>query len=256
MRRAAFGLGLLALLGAPGVGLADWPYLTEEASTLGPGRSNLAAGVTRTLQKTDHQRGGKGVLWTYPGLEGTLGVGPHAEVSFQYELLWFDPADGASGRYDSGDLRLWTKLGVAPSWVDGLAVLFGVKLPNASDDRALGTDETDVFLGALYGFGLGPARADLNLGVGILGDPRRPGAQNDLLTWGGSLRTPVGKGVEAGVDLVGRADPLHWNHTRDYVILSGVLGWRRGAWLASLAVRQGYAAYEGWGWALGLTWEP
>ncbi len=252
MRLAAALLGLALV---PAAGFAHWPYLAEEASTLPEGRTRSAAGVTRTLHQTEHLRGGRGVLWTYPEIEGTVGVGSRAEISLQYEVLWFDPEEAGHGRYDTGDLRLWTKVGLPPGWLDGFAFRFGAKLPNTSEVRGLGTDESDVFLSALYGFRAGDARIDLSLGLGILGNQTTNAAQDDVLTWGASARLPLGAGFEAGVEGAGRSGPFGLHRRRDLATLAVVFGRAFGPWRLDLAGRRGLRDAQGWGWAAGLTWE-
>lgn len=253
--RTLSGFAAALLLFLPCGAWAQWPYLTEEASTLGEGRYSLSAGASQTFQESAHLRGGKGTLWTFPEVEGTLGVGPQAEVSFQYELLWFDPDDERTGRYDSGDLRLWTKLALFPGAVSGLALRFGVKLPNASEHRGLGTDETDVFLAALYGHSLGPVRFDLNAGLAILGDPNKSQSQDDLFTWGAALRAPVWGRLRAGAEAVGQLGPFGVGRRRDFLTVAAVVGWQGVRWRFDVAGRRGLEDAESWGWVAGVTYE-
>lgn len=244
---------LLLALGLPA--RAEWPYLTEESSTVGEGRYSLSAGISETYQRSKHLPGGEGKLWTFPELEGTLGVGPYAEVSFQYELLWFDPGEGDSGAYDTGDLRLWTKLALLPGSVRGLALRIGVKLPNASADRGLGTNETDFFLAALYGRRLGELRFDVNAGLAILGDPHRSQTQDDLVTWGVALRGPVWGRLRAGAEASCRSGPFGVGRRRDFATVAAVVGWHGTRWRLDAAGRRGFQDAESWGWVAGVTYE-
>ena len=66
----------------------------------------------------------------------------------------------------------------------GLGILIGTKLPNASDETGLGTDETDFFLGLALSRSLGVHELRLNLGLAVLGDPSVQASQEDLLTYG------------------------------------------------------------------------
>jgi len=256
MRRIASVLLLaLAVLAVPGWVGAEWPYLTEEATNLGEGRFSLSAGVGQAFQGDGHPRGGEGVLWTLPEVEGTLGVGSRAEVSFQYELLWFNPRDEREGVYGSGDLRLWTKLVLFPAEFQSLSLRFGVKLPNAADERGLGSDETDVFLSLLYGARLGPALLTLNGGLGLIGNPRRNQSQEDLFTWGAALRAPLWRRLWVGAEGAGYSGPFGPERRQDVATLALVLDWRAERWRASLAGRRGIQDSPGWGWVAGLTYE-
>ncbi len=256
MRRYPAALLLaLACIASPSWVGAEWPYLTEEASTLGEGRFSLSAGASQTFQEAEHLRGGEGVLWTFPEVEGTLGVGSQAEVSFQYELLWFDPEDERSGTYESGDLRLWTKLVLFPSTVQNLSLRFGVKLPNASNERGLGSDETDVFLSLLYGARLGPAQLTLNAGLGLLGDPSKNQSQDDVFTWGAALRAPLWRRLWVGAEGSGYTGPFGVDRKTDVVTLAAVADWRADRWRLSVAGRRGIEDSLSWGWVAGLTYE-
>ncbi|GAB4260546.1 MULTISPECIES: hypothetical protein [Deferrisoma] len=254
LRRAfLFAVAVLPLCGP--AARAEWPYLTEEASTLGERGWSASLGVSRTWQHSEFLRGGKGVLWTFPEVEATLGVGPHAEVSAQYELLWFDPADDREGSYESGDVRLWTKLSLFPETLRGFSFRFGVKLPNASDRRGLGTDETDVFLTGLWDVEAGPVLVSLNAGLGILGDPTKNGSQDDVFTWAGAARLPLAGGrFRVGVDAAGYSGPFGVHRKRDFATYGVVLDWVLGRWRLSLGGRRGTQDALGWGWVAGVTY--
>jgi len=250
-------VGVLAALGLllPAAAGAEWPYLTEEASTVGLGHFSLSAGVSRTEQDSPFLPGGRGVFWTLPEFQGTLGVGPHAEVSFDYALLYFDPSGGGATVYQSGDLRLWTKLDVLPAKGHDLSIRFGVKLPNAPDDHGLGTDNTDFFAALLLDVHLGSALLSLNAGLGILGSTETNQAQDDVFTWGAALRGPIGASFSAGFDASGYAGPWGIRIKHEYAWLGPVLTWRNGGFRIDLAGRRGIVDALGWGWVLGASYE-
>jgi hypothetical protein len=184
-----------------------------------------------------------------PEAEARLGVGPHAEVSANYEVFWLQPSDGGDAVYDSGDVRLWTKLTLLPAYLRGVAVRFGVKLPNAANEHGLGTDEADVFLMGLYDFQVGGLEGTVNLGLGILGDPEHNSAQNDVLTWAGSLRAPLPRGFRLGGEASGWADGHHQPTT-----FALVLDWTWQRWRLSLAGRRGVRDALSWGEVVGVTY--
>ncbi len=251
---AAFALAL-ALAAVPAA-RAEWPYLVEEATTLEAGRVSLSAGVAFSWQDVDTLLGGRGRRWSVPQVEASLGVGPAAEVSAAYEFLGFDPADERDWASGSGDLRLWTKLGLFPDQVDGLALRFGVKLPNASETRGLGTDETDFLASLLYARGVGPAVVTLNAGLGLLGSPERNRSQDDVWTWGAQVRAPAGRWFRFGLEAVGQHGPFGLEVKRDFVTLAGVAEVMTGPWRWSVSGRRGIQDALSWGWAAGVSWAP
>lgn len=252
----AFRGGVLALgaaLGALGTARAEWPVLAEEASNLPWGGYSISAGVSRTDQDSRDLPGGKGTRWTLPELHGTLGLGPRAEVSFDYDFFYLDRSGGGDAA-ESGDLRLWTKLVLLPGERQTLSLRFGVKLPNAHDENGLGTDETDFFASLLYGARAGPATVALNAGLGVLGDPERDQTQNDVFTWAAAVGVPVWKALSATVDASGSSGPFGVGRREDYAAFGVVLDWGSGPWRFSAAGRKGIEDAESWGWVAGVTY--
>ncbi len=256
MRRSVPALALaLAVAAFPFRVVAEWPYLTEEASTQGEGHVSVAVGVSRTWQDSAELPGGTGVLWTLPEVDVTIGVGPHAEVSASYGLFWFDPGGGGESTYESGDLRLWTKLRLFPSQIQDLSLRFGAKLPNAGNEGGLGTDETDFFLAALYDLRFGTAVLSLNAGLGLLGSPERNQSQDDVFTWGAALRGPLWRRLWVGCEAGGYSGPFGLERKMDYATLAAVLGWHGERWRFDVAGRRGVQDALSWGWAAGVTYE-
>ncbi len=250
----------LALLGGEHA-RAEWPYLTEEASNLTLGQYSLSVGVGRTVQQKSFRQFGvlptprEGTLWTLPEVEGTLGVGPRAEVSLHYQVLYSEPEGGGGGRSGSGDLRLWTKLGLFAREAHRGALRFGMKIPSASDRDDLGTNETDFFLAALWDLYLGQTLLSMNAGLAVLGNPARNRSQDDLVTWGTALRGPVWRRLWAGAEATGESGPFGVGRKRDFVTFGSALGWRAEHWRFSVAGRRGAGDTRNWGWLVGLTHE-
>ena len=73
-------------------------------------------------------------------------------------------------------------------------VRFATKLPNASNESGLGLDTTDFYASILVGKTVGSVRMVGNVGFGILGDPTRGDRQNDVLTYGISVRARADQG--------------------------------------------------------------
>lgn len=253
-------IGCLCVAAAGGPAAAQWPYLTEEASSLREGRTSLSVGVGRRDREREgryHLENGRtppaGVYWSIPELQGTLGVGSRAEVSFDYEYLLVQPDGSRRVREDSGDLRLWTKLGLVRGGRQDLSLRFGVKLPNST---YLGTNETDFFVAALYDLRAGGWVATANLGLGLITRPERNQSQEDQLLWGVSLRWQgSGDGFRGGVETAGANGPYGVKRQRDARLYAGVLGWQWGNWRLDGSLRAGVHDWAGWGWLAGVTWD-
>lgn len=89
-----------------------------------------------------------------------------------------------------GDVSFWVTVNALPQRRSRIALGFalGAKLPNASDESGLGTDESDTFLAFLMGHSARDFEWRLNLGLAILGDPLVDSSQEDLLTYGLAFR--------------------------------------------------------------------
>jgi hypothetical protein len=191
--RLAVVLSLLAAFAgsaAQAQTLSGRPFRTEAASTLDWGEHALELGGEYRSEMTPLPILGAGVqgdYWRVPVLRYRAGLG-RAEVQVAGALMTGfspDPA-GLDSEDEVGDFAIWLKIEAlreAPGR-PGLGVLVGTKLPNASDETGLGTDETDVFLALALSKTTGVHELRLNLGLAILGDPATDSSQEDLLTYG------------------------------------------------------------------------
>lgn len=112
-----------------------------------------------------------------------VGVGSRVEIQTRFEFLYNDEqrAGESNSAYGAGDARLFTKVRLFSErkrW-PALGLRFGAKLPNASKDDHLGTDETDFGIESLISKDFGMVAAHANLGLLILGNPGPvPGAED------------------------------------------------------------------------------
>ncbi len=136
------------------------------------------------------------------GLSGRWAPAPGVIITARYAVLRavFDDGTVATG---SGDLKLgtaaraWTGTRSAPEvWL-----WWEAKLPNASDFEGssprdnvygLGTDETDVTVGAGLRWDLEPVTVDAVAGLAILGDPFSFANQDDAAVAWLSAAAPLG----------------------------------------------------------------
>jgi hypothetical protein len=68
-----------------------------------------------------------------------------------------------------------------------IGLRFATRLPNAGNEKGLGTDTMDFFQSLLIGKSIGSTRVVGNFGMAILSDPTRGDRQNDVLTYGFSV---------------------------------------------------------------------
>jgi len=101
-------------------------------------------------------------------------------VRFDDEATDHEPLEDGFG---SGDLRVRSRFAVLVEqpWSPALAAQINIKLPNASARDGFGTNETDLELGLLVSKALGPVDLHGSVALGILGDPTRRAAQDDVL---------------------------------------------------------------------------
>ena len=128
-----------------------------------------------------------GDLLRVPELRYRIGFG-RAELSVG-GAAWqtFSPDSSAlDDESEPGDISFWVTVNALKQRRSRVALAFalGAKMPNASDESGLGTDEADTFFAVLLGHSSREFEWRLNLGLAILGDPVHDASQEDLLTYG------------------------------------------------------------------------
>lgn len=204
--RRILWMALLALAGWPSAHAGMRPFQVETADLLPAGEVELDAGLSaawdarRALFPDD-----RGSDLRAPVLGLRTGLGSWAELRVEGDLYRrFDPDDGSTAD-GAGDWRFGTKLRFGPSGArQAWAAWLGVKLPVASDNEGLGTNETDVEARVLWRLSAGPGTLDVNGGVALLGAPFRERSQVDLLTYAAAYRFSVGESWEVGAEYAGR----------------------------------------------------
>ncbi len=124
---------------------------------------------------------------------------------------------------DIGDFSLWTKFGILPEYKTGIgfSIKFGIQLPNASNESGLGIDEMNFFSSFLiekHFAGLWTA----NVGLGILSDPTKTGAQHDVCMYGFAYTFPIASSTFLTIQRTGRT-----GHSG--VGVNGLRNWKMGA---------------------------
>ncbi|MDP2304863.1 MAG: hypothetical protein Q8P18_02425 [Pseudomonadota bacterium] len=122
---------------------------------------------------------------------------------FELQASWgwvVDASEAGGVVHGPGDLRLGTVVTLAHFSEFDVTAGWEVKLPNASDEGEIGTDETDVSFGATAGWRRGPVSARLGVGLAVLGNPLRFANQDDVAMVRGSVAWTSGF-----VRVIGRA---------------------------------------------------
>jgi hypothetical protein len=117
------------------------------------------------------------------GVQGCMGIGSRVQVAADWD--WLRDASAASIASGPGDIRLGTSVALIErrgERVQGAMGLgWAVKLPDAEDEEELGTDETDVDIGAWGQLISGPWRLEAGIALAIWGNPLRFANQDDLV---------------------------------------------------------------------------
>jgi hypothetical protein len=255
-------LAALALVCASSFALAEEspprrPFETLSPWTLERGQWEGAAGV---LYRKDaaapffsDRRRARRDEWRLSLVDVALGLGSSGEARLQFGLQRFAEQGGLE---ESGiqDVRLSFTYRLPPRRID-TALQLEVKLPNASGERRLGTDETDLFLMGGAGHRAGRWGWAADLGLGILGSPSDAGVQDDVVVGGVSAWfTPSLAGPGSRWTLLGEVHAMaasRFGNDFRYA-RAGVRVGRR--FPVDLSVRRGLtAASETWGAEAGIT---
>lgn len=199
-------------------------------------------------------------LFSLPELGLTYAVERKVELSGFWPFLILDRA-GRSTLAGSGDIELSAKAALYPAKGWAAAFRFRVKLPNAKDEKRLGTNQTDFFASLIVSERAGLWEFSQNLGLGFLDNPTGLRSQEDVYTF--AVLTsfhPGGWSFEG--EWSGQA-----SHSPAYVFsnLSAGVGYRFGklafrlSALKSLTEKaKGFENLLGadWGAEFGLQWFP
>ena len=193
------------------------PLTVEDPETIGDGRVLVEAGIEtgeNVLQPVSGLRGDRRAL----PLGVSVGLGGIAELQIDggYQWLSIDsrveaplaprvPPD-LTETSDLVDLTLATKIRVVSEGArrPAFGVRFATRLPNASNERGLGTDTLDFFATVLVAKTGGSVRVVGNAGVGLLTSPLAGSLQQDVLVGGLSVARAVTDHFEVVGEFAGR----------------------------------------------------
>ncbi len=170
------------------------PLITQDANVIEAGSLEVRLGLeyfedlniafdTNTNRDRD--------IWNIPTLDLIIGAGKIVEIQAYFEGIYADE-NNFDSIYGAGDLKLFTKFQLRrEDDMPAIAFRFGTKLPNASNEDRLGTDEFDASGLLLLSKHLGNVETHLNLGMGILGNPHKNSNQDDVFMYGIGLIIPA-----------------------------------------------------------------
>ncbi len=208
--------------GAPCASAQQRPLQTEDPEVIGAGRILFEAGVDYEHDYYLPVSGLRGNLFTVPPMGVSIGVSSIAEIQIDgglYQKLTITEhvprapfssllnIDGDSTS-DVDDIHIGAKVRFLSEGASrpSMAVRFSTRLPNASNESGLGKDMQDFTVGLLVGKTVQSIRLVANAGLLILGNPTRPAAQDDLLTYSFSVARAISPGAEVVGEFVGRAN--------------------------------------------------
>jgi len=173
---------------------AEYPFSGLEGDLTRIGNIGLRLGAGNSVELQ--------AFWTAQNYLNINGVDPGAP---NYQNLDFN----GNSTSDFGDLVLATKFRFKKERGNSPAMGFrvAVKLPNASTENGLGSDETDVIGTFLMQKDFGGLTLAGNLGIAILGDPETAGSQDDQLAWGAAGIYTLTDRLRVFGDMNGRVGP-------------------------------------------------
>lgn len=225
MRMMTRGLLFVCLVAlAKPVAAQQRPLVTEDPEVVGAGRILVEGGVDYGRDMLFPASGLTGNLLRAPLIGFSIGLSSIAELQVDgglyNKLSITDRRDAplsdmldvsGSSASDLEDLVFATKIRIVAEGPTrpALGIRLATKLPNASNENGIGLDTTDFYLTGLVAKTVQSIRVVGNAGVGILGDPTRGDAQNDVLAYGLSFARALTNATEVVAEVNGRA------HVRD-----------------------------------------
>src|SRR5713226_9317317 len=212
---------VLALFSCAGPAFAQQrPLVTEDAETIGAGRVMIEGGLDLARGYQNPVSGLKGNLLSVPTIGISIGLSSIAELQIdggiynRLNITGRNPnAPLASllsvtgdSTHDVSNAVLATKIRIVPEAAShpAIGIRFATKLPNASNEKGIDLDTTDVSGSLLVAKTVQSIRVVGNLGAGILTNPTSGLGQNDVFLYGLSFARAVTQEAELVGELNGR----------------------------------------------------
>lgn len=221
MRLRVLSAVAVLLLIAGSASAQQRPLVTEDPETIGAGRLLLEAGVDILRDYQNTVSGLKGNLVSVPTIGISIGLSSIAELQIDggiYNSLSVSSRNPnaplaslltvtGNSTHDVSNAVLATKIRILPETASrpAFGIRFATKLPNASNEKGIDLDTTDVSGTLLIAKTVQSIRVVGNLGAGILTNPTSGVGQNDVFLYGLSFARAVTQAAELVGELNGRA---------------------------------------------------
>ena len=196
------------------------PLVTEDPETIGAGRVMIEGGLDVAHDYQNPVSGLKGNLLSVPTIGISVGLSSIAELQIDggiYNHLNITGRNpnaplaslltvSGDGTNDVSNAVLATKIRIVPETTShpALGIRFATKLPNASNEKGIDLDTTDVSGSLLIAKTVQSVRVVGNLGAGILTNPTSGVGQNDVFLYGLSFARAMTQQAELVGELNGR----------------------------------------------------
>jgi hypothetical protein len=219
LRRGVFlAIALFAL--TPAAHAQQRPLITEDPETIGAGRMMIEGGLDLAHDYQNPVSGLKGDLLSVPSIGISIGLSSIAELQIDggiYNRLNITSRNrnaplaslltvSGDSTHDVSNTVLATKIRIFSETASrpAVGIRFATKLPNASNEKGIDLDTTDVSGSLLIAKTVQSIRVVGNLGAGILANPTSGLGQNDVLLYGLSFARAVTQEAELVGELNGR----------------------------------------------------
>jgi hypothetical protein len=221
MRLRLLSAVCVLLLSASAASAQQRPLVTEDPETVGAGRLLIEGGFDLAHDYQNPVSGLKGNLVTVPTIGISIGISSIAELQIDggiYNSLSISSRNPnaplaslltvtGDSTHDVSNAVLATKIRLLAETVSrpAVGIRFATKLPNASNEKGIDLDTTDVSGELLFAKTVQSIRVVGNIGAGILTNPTSGVGQNDVLLYGLSFARAVTQAAELVGELNGRA---------------------------------------------------
>ncbi len=196
------------------------PLVTEDPEPIGAGRVLIEGGFDYAHDYQNPVSGLKGNLISVPTIGISVGLSSIAELQIDggiYNSLSITSRNPnaplaplltvtGADTHDVANAVLATKIRILPETASrpAVGIRFATKLPNASNEKGIGLDTTDVSGILLLAKTVQSIRVVGNIGAGILTNPTSGVGQNDVFLYGLSFARAITQAAELVGELNGR----------------------------------------------------
>lgn len=208
------------LVSAASASAQQRPLVTEDPEAIGAGRVLVEAGFDYAHDYQNTVSGLKGNLVSVPTIGISIGLSSIAELQIDggiYNSLSISSRNpnaplaslltvAGSSTHDVSNAVLATKIRILAETASrpAVGIRFATKLPNASNEKGIDLDTTDVSGTLLLAKTVQSIRVVGNVGAGILTNPTSGVGQNDVFLYGLSFARAVTQAAELVGELNGR----------------------------------------------------